>query len=343
VSGADPGTGRVLNAGFSQNFAPLGGGSPADDSLARAELPIALISGDRNPVEISYLRHGAPVTARLWVQFKPRPGLREDRVFYDASCSRFGVHAEGTAQTSHARGWAYIGCRVAEVQGAEHRTSSLEAWVYWDGVGQELLVGGVPTAASSVSVWPLRLRSEPGHVQLAVPGGGDEMKIRYSTPDNFHRGFLGVGLYGSYFITETLRVVSFDATTLDSHLTTDVGIYLNTEYVHFYDRRIVINLLLGAHAIGFSSQGQYYFQFGAPQGVEVLFIDFIKKAHTLNAGFFVYPLINGRSYYNLWLRWGSGRLFGEFNYISWDEIANGQSIHSDSAGVSVGMPMARFF
>ena len=149
-------------------------------------------------------------------------------------------------------------------------------------------------------------------------------------------------LYGSYFITESLRLVSFGAMTLDSHLTTDLGVYINTEYLKFLDRRVVINLLLGAHAIGFSTLGQYYLRIGVPQGVEILFFDFLKKGYNLNTGFFIYPLISGVSYYNVWLRWGSGSLFGEFNYISWDQPVNDQAFHSDSAGISVGIPIARF-
>jgi hypothetical protein len=288
------------------------------------------------------------------------------------------MHAEGTAQdASRAVGWAYVGCRVAEVEGAEHRTSSLEAWVYWGGVGQTILVGGEPTPSSSMSLWPLRLRAQPGKTQLAAyrsggaPGDArgplDEMTLYYSTPENFHRGGLGVGIgpywdhftgggdelstpapvltvYGSYFITEALRLVSFDATTLDSHLTTDFGVYVSTESMRVIDRRLVINVLLGAHLIGFASQGTYRAKLGIPQGVEAQIIDFLGKGRNLTTGFFLYPKINGISYYNLWLRWGSPRLFGEFNYISWDEIVDNQPFSSVSAGVSLGfaLPFARF-
>jgi hypothetical protein len=359
---------RVSNAGFSQALVD------APDGALTAEIPVALMSGDRNRIEVAFKRGGRDVVAQARLQFKPGPKLQaqEDRVFYDPSCSRFGVRAEGTAQSSKAKGWAYVGCRIAEVQGAEHRTSSLEAWVYWDGIGQEILVGGVPTPSTSASVWPLRLRADPGRVQLAVPGGPrggvqDEMVLSYSTPERYYRGSVGVGigpywdrfygngesistpalvvtLYGSYFITEGLRLVAFDATTLDSHLTTDFGVYLNTEYARFLDRRIVINLLLGVHAIGFISQGSYRARFGAPQGAEAHIIDFLGKGKNLSSGIFLYPPINGRSYYNAWLRWGSPRFFWELNYISWDEILDGQAFHSTSAGVCVGFPLpfARF-
>lgn len=352
--------GRVTNAGFSQALA-------AGQAEMTAELPLALLAGERNPIEIALKRDGKEFAARAQLRFKPGAQFPTQRVYFDPSCSRFGMTAEGTANSAQAKGWAYVGCRMAEELGAEHRTTSLEAWVVWDGVGQNVLIGGVPTPSTSASVWPLRLRTQPGRVQLALPGGGDEMLLRYSTPDHYHRGSIGLGLgpywyrftgggeavstpalvltvYGSYFITEASRVVAFDATTLDSHLTSDFGVYLNTEYMRVLDRRIVVNLLLGAHAIGFISNGDYRSTLGAPQGVEAHIIDFLGKGRNLSSGIFLYPLINGKSYTNIWLRWGSPRFFGEINYISWDETMDGNAFHSEYAGVCFGfaVPFLRF-
>jgi hypothetical protein len=352
--------GRVSNGGFSQPLA-------LSQGELVAELPVALLSGEHNPIEIVFKREGREVAGHALLRFKPRPELPADRVYFDPSCSRFGMTAEGAAQSARARGWAYVGCRMAEVLTPGHRTTSLEAWVVWDGVGQKILVGGVPTPSSSASVWPLRLRAEPGRVQLALPGGGDEMVLRYSTPDRYHRGSIGLGIgpywdkfegageslstpapvltvYGSYFITEASRLVVFDATTLDAHLTTDLGLYLNTEYARVLDRRIVVNLLLGVHAIGFVSHGSYRVILGAPQGLEAHIVDFLGKGRNLSSGLFFYPKINGKSYTNVWLRWGSARFFGEVNYISWDEELDNQAFHSESAGVSFGfaVPFLRF-
>jgi hypothetical protein len=356
--------GRVTNAGFHQAMTLYN--SPTSGSFYRVELPVALISGEQNLIEVRVLRNGQEVAGRAALKFHPRPELSEERVLTDASCSRFGMKVTGVAQSKGAHGWAYVGCRVAEVQNTEHRTSSLETYVFWDNVGQSVRVGGVETPATSVSVWPLRLRTAPGEVVLQSPTGED-MKIRYSTPDNFHRAFLGLGIgpytdhfegvggddlstvapvltiYGSYFVTEVMRVVAFGATTVDPHLTTDFGLYLNSEYIRVLDRRVVANLMLGAHVIGFRTQNSYSMFLGLPQGMEVSFVDAFKKGHNLTTGVFLFPAIDGKSYYNVWLRWGSGKLFGEFNYIAWSEKTNDQLVSARSAGFSIGIPIARFF
>lgn len=347
-------SGRVTSAGFSQAL-----------SRSRVEVPVALISGEGNPIDFRIRRAGKDLAGRVVLRFRPRKDLGSERVFTDASCSRFGMKVTGTAQSPQARGWGYIGCRMVVSENTGHRTSSLEAYVFWDGVGQTVRVGGADTPESSVSVWPLRLRSEPGEVTLTAPPA-DTMTIRYGTPENLHLGSIGMGLgpywdhfsgngedlstvapvltlYGSYFITEQLRLLAFDATTIDPHLTTDFGLYIGTEYLKFLDRRVVINLLLGAHALGFRSLGEYYVKLGVPQGVEITLVDVLKKSCNVQTGFFLYPLINGKSYYNVWFRWGSPRLFGEFNYISWDETLGSQGIHTDTAGVSIGFPIGKFF
>ncbi|MGK5084372.1 hypothetical protein WDW37_13840 [Bdellovibrionota bacterium FG-1] len=353
--------GRVTSAGFHQALAVLKSGD------ARAEIPVALMSGDRNPIELVLSRGAKEIRAVAVLKFRPRPSLGEQRIFFDASCSRFGIQAEGSAQSSRARGWAYVGCRLAELEGQENRASSLELWVYWDNVGQTVQVGGTATASSSDSVWSLRVRSEPGSIALhALPkNGGDDLTLHYFLPSVYHRGFLGVGvgpytdhfegngemlstvapvitLYGSYFLTESIRMVAFDATTLDPHLTTDFGIYVHNEYFRIFDRRLVASLLLGGHAVGFRSLGKYNVIPGLPQGVELSFIDAFKKGHNFIGGFFIYPDINGKSYYNVWLRWGSGKLFGEFNYIAWGEKIDNEQITSKSFGVSIGFPIAQF-
>lgn len=366
VAAKDIEGGRVSHAEFHQGLAR------ADSGEFGASLPVALISGKGNPIEVSILRHGQEFTGRLLITFKPKPdsALGKERVFYDPSCSRYGVHADGTAQSPQARGWAYVGCRLADAQNTSYRTASLELIVFWDGVGQTIHVGGAKTEASSQGVWPLRVRSFPGvvHLQAESKAGGDRLTLHYSAPEVLHRAALGMGigpytnifygngddthtmspiltLYGSYFITETSRMTMFDATTLGPHLTTDLGVYFNSESLRVLDRRLSMNLLLGAHIIGFRTQGQYYALFGAPQGFEINFTDAWIKAHNLTVGAFIYPNINGKSYYNVWLRFGSPKFFGEFNYIAWNERIGQDSIsiQSRNVGICVGFPLARFF
>jgi hypothetical protein len=192
------------------------------------------------------------------------------------------------------------------------------------------------------------------------------MVLKYQVADIYHRGSLGAGLgpywnhfygngdgsqtwapvltlYGSYFISEPIRIVAFDATTMDSSFATDFGVYLSTEYTTILDKRLVVNLLLGAHAIAFVSQGQMFYRLSAPQGLEVTFTDFLKRGSNVSAGLFLYPLINGVSYYNTWIRWGSPKLFYELNYISWDEpIGPTNAVHSDNFGFTLGTSLFRF-
>jgi hypothetical protein len=288
------------------------------------------------------------------------------------------MRAEGSAQGPQGHGWAYVGCRFVESETTGHKAGSLEAFVYWDGIGQSLRVGGAETPSASVSVWPLRLRAEPAEITLsalsaasgpgASPASSNEAKLTYALAPIYHRGFLGAGVgpyltryeagsgddfhgvaplvtvYGSYFITEAMRINAFGAGLVEGHGATDFGLYLNSESFRIFDRRLALNLLLGAHFISFGAQNNYYLRFGAPQGAEIIVYDFFKAGHNLMVGSFVYPPIDGKSYYNLWLRWALPKFFAELNYISWGERTSGlETAQSSSLGISFGMPVARFF
>ncbi len=347
-------SGRVSNAGFTQPLAQQ-----------EAELPVALISGDQNPIDLVFTRDGKEVHARLSLQYNPTSKPDSARVYFDPSCSRFNMHFNANEKQASTTGWIYVGCRFTELVGTPDKASSLEALIFWDGIGQTLTLGETPTPATSVSVWPLRLRSEPGSVTIKA-ADSSEIKIEYSMAKVYRRGSLGLGigpytdhfsgngelldtvapvltLYGSYFITESMRLVAFGASTIDPHLTTDFGIYMHSEYLKFIDRRVVISLLLGMHAVGFRSQGNYYVIPGFPQGFELGFIDAFKKGYNFMSGMFIYPESDGKSYYNLWVRWGSSRMFGEFNYIAWSEKIDHQPVSAKNFGLSVGFPIARFF
>lgn len=371
--------GRVSNAGFSQALAPspASGVPPAAPGSTgadrRADLPIALISGERNAIELAIIRDGRELRGRALLRFRPRPELGAERVFYDASCSRFGLSAAGLAQSASARGWAYVGCRLVEQAGEPNLTSTLEAFVFWDNVGQSVDIGGTATPSTLVSTWPLRLAAAPGQITLeahgSAPRGGaaEDLTLSYRLPSAYHRGSLGLGIgpytdrfegpgadfsgvtvvptvYGSYFVTEAIRVVAFGALTLDPYFTTDLGVYLHTQYMRILDNRLVASLLLGAHGIGFRLPGRGYHVIpGFPQGVELTATDVFKKGSNLTGGFFLYPEIADRSYYNMWVRWGSGRLFYEANYIEWSERAGDDLVKARYFGLSIGFPLARFF
>ncbi|HCM39838.1 MAG: hypothetical protein A2X97_14840 [Bdellovibrionales bacterium GWA1_52_35] len=361
VEGID--AGRVMNAGFSQAFWKNASG------LSEVKLPVALISGEGNPIEIVLKKDGREYRERLFLEFQPRHPGSSPRMFIDPSCSKFGL-TENSIFSSTKPGrpgqknsWAYIGCRLVQTEGLGHRTSSLETFVFWDNVGQEIEIGGIRTPSSASSVWALRLHSEPGKVNLRAGQGQFDHKIAlsYRVPQEFHRGAISLGLgpysyfyrnssyetsnwtimptfYLSYAVTETMRVVAFDATTLNEQFISDLGIYVNSEYIRTLDRRFVLNLMLGVHFIGFKDQ-QYYFKVGAPQGVEMIYTDFLGAGRNLSLGGFIYPAIQGKSYYNTWLRWGSGQLFGEVNFISWEEKIDEKEFSARSLGVTLGFPI----
>ncbi len=350
VSMEDAVAGTVSSAGFSQPMSSDGA------NRGSVRVPIALLSGEGNSIEVAVKRPGGAIDhGKLLVRF--RRASDRQLVFFDSSCSRFGLSAESAGKPA---GWAYVGCRLAETDGGEHRTSSLELYVYWDGIGDKLDIGGISTPSTSVGVWPIRLRANPGSLRLAA--GDAETTLRYHVAENLHRGHIGFGLgpymftfqgladnvssgallatvYGSYFVTEAMRVVAFDATSLNGQLYTDFGVYLSSEYVRTLDKRIAVNLLLGGHVVGFSTGGQYYFRLGAPQGVEVVFTDFLKTGCNGSLGAFIYPEIDDKAYYNVWLRWGTSRFFGELNYISFRESVDDQPIYSRSVGISFGIPL----
>lgn len=324
-----------------------------------ARIPIALISGAASPCTVTVAGEAA---RKLHVRFQPP--TRGLRAFFDASCSRYGVRVEPTGDARPEQAdWLYVGCRLVSAQSGGSRTSSLEAYLFWDGIGQSIDVAGVPTPATIPSVWALRLAPEPGLVRLK--GGNRELTLRYSIPEHLHRAGLAAGigpysyifessslsentaapiltLYGSYALQDSMRIVAFEALTFNTSLYTDLGLYLSTEYARILDRRVTLNLMLGAHAIGFRSGGEYYFEPGVPQGTEAVLTDAFTRGAELRAGAFVYPNINGNEYYNAWLRWGMSAFFVELNYISWQESLRTGTFYSRSLGVTLGVPLLQF-
>lgn len=354
VVGEEVEKGQLRNAGFTQPFV-------VSDGKARAELPIALISGDKNPVEIQVVRNGKLYTGRIVIRFNPNEP-NKSKILFDPSCSPFNLKIQNSSIKPDS--WMYVGCRLVYVEGAEHLTSSLEVFVFWDGVGQSILLDGMETPSASLSVWALRLRSEPG--RFVLRSGNQEVTLNYSVPARMYWGSLGVGLgpyhytfqggdknvsgsiiplvtlYGSYLMTAANRLVFFSANALNSSFYTDFGVYFVTEQFKTMDRRLSLNLHLGAHMIGFNYKNSMLFKFSGPQGIEVIFRDFFKRRYNLSVGAFLYPPIQGRSYYNTWVRWGTAALFWEFNYMAWRESVSDASLFNRSYGLCVGFPLARF-
>ncbi|MBI3535121.1 MAG: hypothetical protein HY072_06515 [Deltaproteobacteria bacterium] len=352
-------SGKLFNKGFHQAFSIASG-------EGQAELPVALISGEQNPIRIFIKRHGKDFSGTVIVRFEPKREFSESPlVFTDHSCSPYQVRL--VSGGSGKNQWVYVGCRLVHVYGEEHRISSLEMFVFWDNLNQKVFVDNVETEASSTSLWALRQRASPGTV--TIRSGDNEIKLEYRISDRIRLSTWGMGigpylytfesneknaqgaivpyltLYQSFFITESMRVVGFGAVPIHSAFYADLGVYLNSESIKVLDRRFIMNIMLGAHVNVFKIEGKTNFIFGGPQGAEIIFKDLFKKGYNFNAGAFVYPPISGKLYYNVWMRWGSARFFTEFNYIAWQEKLSdiNPRIYSKSIGISIGFPLFRIF
>ena len=348
----------VTHAGFTQVLSEQG-----EDLVS--EFSVALISGDKNPLEVSVVRPGKTARGTLLIHFKPRPDTAKNpRLMLDSSCSRFGMRVEAESVSPAADEWAYVGCRLVTTTGIAHDQATLELLIFWDGVGQTIRSGELSLDAISPSVFSLRASANPGITRIRAKG--QAYVLRYFLSDRFYRFNLGAGvgyysynytgpdqqiynyapeatLYGSYFFNEQMRVVAFDAIVLNSQFNNDLGVYLNTEYVKLFDRRLTLNFMLGVHAVGFGGMGGYYLKIGAPQGLELIFTDALKPGYNFSVGGFVYPSIDGKAYNNLWIRYGSAKLFAEINFISWMEVVDNFSYYQKSLGITVGFPIGRAF
>lgn len=339
---------------------------------------IPLVSGEDNPIEIAVLRDGQEVKGRAVVRFSPREPAAS-RIHVDTTCSPYDVRAEDAASMTADDQWVYIGCRATTARATSHRTNSLEIVVFWDNVGRTITVDGVPSDSGGDSIWNLRTSSRPGALELAA--GDHRFTLRYSLADFPRKGNLGVGigpyfdtfegtgnddretleplvtLYGSYAITPWSRIVMFNATPIRADTYSDTGFYLQKRTSEALDRRVVANVFLGGHFIGFTAEDPYdpdgkkqiFFRFSAPQGVEFMIRDVPRAGLNVSVGGLTNPGIGGTAYYNLWLRWGNPRIFVEVNYIGWQErIENPENedesrkVELRSIGVSVGFPLFSF-
>ncbi len=324
------------------------------------ELPVVLLSHPGYPIEVE-LRQGATLhSATFRLRFAPRASQR-GRVMFDASCSRFGLRVRNGAPPVDS--FVYVGCRLVQTDLAGHLAPTLELYVLWDHVGSQIEIEGVPTTAAGDALFACRVASPPGAVHLEA--GGKRLTLEYHLPVRLHAGFLGVGLgayaywlrdgrvdlragvplltlYAGYAFTPTARIVYFNATALDRFGYIDQGLYLWLEQFRLLDRRLSLNLLLGGNLLLYRRQGVVAGRLSAPQGLELVFHDFLARNRNLTSGAFVYPKIFGRSYYDLWLRWGSPRLFAEVNFIDWREPHGDTPSHGRSLGLSLGGALLTF-
>jgi hypothetical protein len=324
-----------------------------------ALVPVVLIAGAKYPVRVQIGDGASARTATFTLRFTPRPEQR-GQVMFDARCSPYGLRvADGAIP---ADSWLYVGCNAVVTDREEHDSATLELYLLWD-QANDVTIDGAPVKAAVDTLYVHRATGGPGWSTLRA--GGMRAELTYQMPEPIRPGFLGLGvgpyyfhlkddrisytagapmltLYGGYIVNPTMRIVYFNAAVLDRRGYMDQGVYLWTEQVRFIDERLSLNLLLGANALIYSRHDKFSGRFSAPQGFEMVFRDFFARGRNLTAGAFLYPAIAHRSYYNIWLRWGSGAFFGELNFLAWEEPNDHGPSRSESLGISFGTPITRF-
>ncbi len=344
--------GKASHRGFSQVFSVSNGN-------ATTEILIALISGEKIEVAIDKPGHKI-IHNTLRIQFSPKI-YSENRVYYDTSCSPYGLKVEqGTLESNQ---WMYLSCRMVLNKVAGQLKQSIELYLYWDNAPANVFLNNLETSPTQYPLWVIPLQNEPKKISLSQKTRS--LVLSYFVPEKFKKAFIGLGigpyeylyfgegqnlityapvltLYGSYFLSETSRIVGFDATAFHSLYYTDFGIYYYSEQAKFFDRKASLNFLLGGHAVLFKARGQALFRPGAPQGFEFIWKDSLKRSYNMSLGAFIFPQINDKAYYNFWWRWGTAGLFVELNYIAWLEKAINDRVFSRSIGIAIGFPLARF-
>jgi hypothetical protein len=351
--------GSVTHGGFSHPLVPAGG-------TARALVPVVLLSGERPVVDVEVVRGSVRTRVSYAVRFRPRPQHR-GQLYVDSSCSPHGLHR--AAGDLPADSWMHVACRTVRTGRGSGTSPTLELYVVWDQPGGPVSFNGVPTSPRLPALYTHRVTRGPGSVRLGA--SGRELTLAYFLPLDYHAGFVGAGVgpyyyaydrperkvrtvapvltvYAGYSFTPEARVVFFNATTFNRYGFSDSGLYLWTEQTRFFDDRVSFNILLGANFLLYHRVNKFVWRVNAPQGLELIFRDFLSRNRNVTVGGFLYPDISGSAYYNAWLRWGSPRFFGEVNYLYWREpFTSGASktltsTKTQTFGVTFGMPLFRY-
>jgi hypothetical protein len=342
-------------------------------SVAQGSVRVGLVPGPAGEIRVRFLA-GSPVgeeraltEATLRLVYRPKNPNHAGRVFVDCTCSdrKISVLKARPLRTDSALAgvWTYIGCRLLHVKGPEGKTAELEMWTFRANSTGRLSRDGFELKPADGAVWVLRLSPEVRSFTLS-----DEVsteRYNYVLAPRLNDASIGIGLgpyasgfsapgvsfsswapvltvYGSYFLTETSRLVGFDLTPLRGPLTTDFGLYFQSESVRMLDRRMSLSVMFGAHALAFPSEGRHVLKYGVPQGFELVYRDAGLRRWNATLGAFIYPPISGKSYFNVWVRYGIAAFFVEFNHISWQETVNDSAVFSRNSGLAIGFPLARF-
>ncbi|HMI94557.1 MAG TPA: hypothetical protein VK509_24455, partial [Polyangiales bacterium] len=331
------------------------------NGVARAELPIALLSAATLPLNVETRDStDALRSATYRVRFTPR---REQRggVAFDSSCSPYAPRV--LAGAPPASSFLYVGCRIVHGGAGDGTHGMLELMLVFAHAGDDVQIEGVPAVARSEELFTVRL--DPAAQGVTVAARGQRVALAFRVPPRLYDGFLGAGfgpylyeyeedgyslnapvalltLYAGYAFTATSRIVYFNASALHRRGFADNGFYLWLEQARFVDQRMSFNLLLGANVLAYSRGQRPIVRLSAPQGFELVVRDLFGRGRSMTFGAFLYPKLFERSYYNLWLRWGSAALFAEINFIAWEEPGGRSGVRSQSLGLTFGTPILRF-
>ncbi|MBS1961847.1 MAG: hypothetical protein JST04_06500 [Bdellovibrionales bacterium] len=327
------------------------------------EVMVPLVSGEASKLSV-WVRKGK--TEKEYPLTLERVGGGEaDSVGIDHSCSPWGVELVRRGAPSSRPALALVDCRLVRSESADGLLAALDLFLFLDGSGDTMKMNGSTVKAEAPSLFRFRLYPQNQAVILES-ATGDSFELRYRIPTKLNRGFLGVGigpyryhlaapntdfetnagvftLYGSYQFSETVKFTAFNATAIHKNYFTDTGLYFKSESAKILDQRVTLYLMLGANFVGFKYGADTQKKWGAPQGFEAVYSDFLSPNHTLVFGAFIYPPIDGKSYYNSWIRYGSGAIFGELNYLSIRNQFDGESVYVRALGFSLGFPLAKFF
>lgn len=344
------------------------GGREADRWVG--DIAVPLISSGGATLEIHHRRNSVTTKYPLTLVRSASSGSA-DLIGLDASCSPAHLELKrrplnGRVDLSRAQSSvAHAHCRLVRNESDQGLSGTLDILFWIDGAGDRIRIDGNEIQAEAPSIF--RVRLDAGTPTVTIDSAtGESFLLTARVPHRVNRGFFGVGLgpyryrllapdtdisttsgvvtvYGSYHMTESVRLTAFNATTLHRNFFTDTGFYVKSDSARFFDQRITVYLMLGANMVGFRYGGRTRLKGGAPQGFEAMVHDFLRPNRALIFGAFIYPPIDGKSYYNTWIRYGGSAFFGEINYLSIRDRFDERPVASRSLGVSVGFPLARFF
>jgi hypothetical protein len=329
------------------------------------EVMVPLVSGDASKLSV-WVKKGKKET-EYPITLERVGGEAGDSVGIDSSCSPWQIEfsRRTVAKSANRPALVVMDCRVIRSVSAEGMLASLDLFLFLDGSGDELKMNGSTVKAEAPSLFRLRLYPQNQPIILESTNG-DSFELRYRIPTKLNRGFIGVGvgpyqyqlqapgtdvnttagvvtIYGSYQLNETVRFTAFDATAIHKNYFTDTGFYIKSESFRVLDQRVSVYVMLGANLNGFKYGSGTQKKWGVPQGFEAAYRDFLSPNRSLVFGAFIYPPIDGKSYYNTWLRYGSSSIFGEFNFLEVRNRFDADTVHVRSVGFSVGFPLAKFF